>query len=245
MDAAFTRPGHQKAYELSFGGLQRRVGHVVDESDRQYAIGDVAVAVDLIGPPWLRRRQRGADDGPMSVEQERHGRCSFRRFKPRTSRAGGSKSLIDIFDDVADMFDADRKPDGFGQNAGHALLLGGHLAVSGGGRVTRKRLRVADVDEPRDQLQRIVEGLAGLKTALDAEGEQRRGVAVEIFLDQRVVRALGKAGIVDPFDARVTAQEVGDLAGVLDMALDAERQVSIPCSNKNALNGESTAPMVR
>src|SRR6516164_8701778 len=100
------------------------------------------------------------------------------------SRADGTESLIDVFDHVADMFDADRKPDGLGQNAGHALLLGGHLAMGSRGGVTRKRLSVADIDEPRDQLQRIIEGLAGLKAALDAERKQRRGIAVKVFLDQ-------------------------------------------------------------
>src|ERR1700745_2594447 len=109
----------------------------------------------------------------MSVEQERHGECLLRRFQPRMSRARGTESLIDILDDVGDMFDADRKPDGFWLNAGHALLLNRHLAVSSGGGVTCKRLRVTDIDEPCDQLQRIVEGLAGLKSALDAEREQR------------------------------------------------------------------------
>ena len=49
MDAVFARSRREKAHELSFGGLQRGVGHVVDKSDRQDAIGDVAVTVDFIG----------------------------------------------------------------------------------------------------------------------------------------------------------------------------------------------------
>ena len=135
-------------------------------------------------------------------------------------RAGLRQRLVDILDDVGDMFDADRKPDGFRQHAGHALLFGRHLAVGGRSRVAGERFRIADIDEPRDQLQRVVEGLAGLEAALDAEGEQRRRVAVEIFLDQRVIGAVGEAGIVDPGDARIVAQEFGDLARVLDMPFD-------------------------
>ena len=222
-DSGFPRGRLHQAHELPLGCRQRAVGHVVDKSDCQHAVADVAVTADFIGLPRVHWRQRGADDGPMSVELERHGKRSFRCFEPRMSRAGGTESLIDVFDDVADMFDADRKADGFGQDAGHALLLGRHLAMSGRGGVARKRLRVAYIDEPRDQLQRIIEGLAGLKAAIDAEREQRRCIAVKLFLDQRVVWALRKAGIVDPFDARIIAQEIGDLAGVLDMTFDAKR----------------------
>ena len=43
------------------------------------------------------------------------------------------------------------------------------------------------------------------------------------FWTSGVIGAVGEARIVDPVDARIGAQEVGDLAGVLDMALDAQR----------------------
>src|ERR1700730_7859565 len=116
-----------------------------------------------------------------------------------------------------------READGFRQHAGDALLLRCHLAMRGARRMAGERLCIADIDEPRDQLQRVVEGLAGLHAALDAEGEPRRGVAVEIFLDQRIVGAVGETGVIDPVDTRIAAQEFGDLACVLDMPLDAQR----------------------
>ena len=79
------------------------------------------------------------------------------------------------------------------------------------------------IDEPLDQLERVVEPLAGLEAALDAEGQQRAGAAAEIFLRQRVVGIVGKARIIDPVDARIVAQEFGDPPRILDMALDAQR----------------------
>jgi hypothetical protein len=87
--------------------------------------------------------------------------------------AGLCEGLIDILDDVGGVLDADRKPDGFRQNAGHPLLLGGHLAVRGRGGMAGQRFGIADIDQPRDPIQLILEGLAGLEAALDAEGEQR------------------------------------------------------------------------
>src|SRR5580693_7399605 len=53
----------------------------------------------------------------------------FGGLEPPLACAGRSQRLVEIFDDVGDVLDADRKPDGFRQHAGHALLLRRHLAV--------------------------------------------------------------------------------------------------------------------
>src|ERR1700722_7942208 len=84
----------------------------------------------------------------------------FGGLDPPRACAGRSQRLVDIFDDVGDVLDADRKPDGFRQHAGHALLLGRHLAVRGRCRVAGERFGVADIDEAGDQLQRVVEGFS-------------------------------------------------------------------------------------
>ncbi|MGY4328888.1 hypothetical protein ACVWWG_003305 [Bradyrhizobium sp. LB7.2] len=86
-----------------------------------------------------------------------------------------------------------------------------------------QRLGIADIDQARDQLQRIVEGLSCFHAALDAKGEQRGRVAVEIFLHQRIIGTVRETGVVDPGDARVLTQEFGDLAGILAVALHAQR----------------------
>ncbi len=71
------------------------------------------------------------------------------------------------------VFDTDRKPDCFRQNAGDALLFSGHLAVGGRCRMAGEGFCVADIDESRDQLQRVIEGLAGFEAAFDSECKQR------------------------------------------------------------------------
>ena len=115
------------------------------------------------------------------------------------------------------------KPDHLRLDAGLALLLGRHLPVRGRGRMAGQRLGVAHIDQPLDQLERVVETLAGLEPALDAESQQRAGAAAEIFLRQRVIGVVGKARVIDPGDAGIGAQKFGDAARVLDMALDAQR----------------------
>ena len=67
-----------------------------------------------------------------------------------------------------------------------------------------QRFGVAHIDEPLDQLERVVELLAGLEAALDPEGQQRAGAPAEIFLRERVIGAVREARIVDPLDAAIT-----------------------------------------
>ena len=136
---------------------------------------------------------------------------------------GGGQRLGDIGDDVVLVLDADGKPDGFRRDAGLALFGFRHLAMGGGGGMAGQRLGVADIDQPLDQLQRVIEMLARFEAAFDAKGQQRRHPAAQIFLRQRVIGAFGKAGILHPGDAGIAAQEFGHGAGILDMALDPQR----------------------
>src|SRR5690348_3290523 len=76
----------------------------------------------------------------------------FRGLEPRRSRAGPGQRLVDVLDDVVDMLDADREAYGFGQHTGQPLLLGRHLAMRGRCRMAGQRLRIADINEARDQL---------------------------------------------------------------------------------------------
>ena len=110
-----------------------------------------------------------------------------------------------------------------GRTPAFSCSLRRHLPMRRRGRMAGERLGVADIDQPLEQLQRVVERLAGFEPAGDAEGQQRAGAAAEIFLRQRVIGIVGEAGVVDPVDARIVAQEFGDAARVLDVTLDAQR----------------------
>jgi len=50
-------------------------------------------------------------------------------LKPPTGGARLRQRLIDVFDDVVDVLDADRKTDGLGQDTRDALLLSAALAL--------------------------------------------------------------------------------------------------------------------
>ena len=114
------------------------------------------------------------------------------------------------------------EPDHFGPYAGLLLLFWRHLPVRGRCGMAGERFRVADIDQPREQLERIVEPLAGLEPSRHAEGQQRTRPAAQILLRQRVIGAVREAGVVDPSDA-VVAQKPCDLLGILDVALDPQR----------------------
>ena len=116
-----------------------------------------------------------------------------------------------------------REPDQVRRHAGLGLLLRRHLPVRRRCRMAGERLGVAEIDQPLEQLQRVVKVLARVQPADDAERHQRARAAAEIFLRQRVIGIVGEAGVVDPGDARIVAQEFGDAARVLDVALDAQR----------------------
>ena len=92
------------------------------------------------------------------------------------------------------------------------LLLGGHLPMGGRGRMAGQRLRIAEIDQTLDQLERIVEFCRGSIAAAHAEGHQRAGAAAKIFLRERVIGVVRKAGVVDPLDRWIAAQELGDSA---------------------------------
>ncbi len=94
-----------------------------------------------------------------------------------------------------------------GIDAGVALLFGGHLAMSGRSRMAGQRLGIAQIDQPLDQLQSVVEFDCGIVAALDADGHQRACAAAKIFLRQRMVGAVGKAGVIDPLDPGVVRAE--------------------------------------
>src|ERR1700716_2919093 len=165
--------------------------------------------------------------GPLSTTTgmplPREGSEPIRRSHTAMGRLPGVERLVEIGDDVVDMLDADAQPDHLRPPAGLALLLGRHLPMRGGSRMTGERFRVAHVDQALEQPEGVVEPLAGRKATRDPEGQQRAGPAAEIFLRQRVVGTVGKSGIPDPVDPGVVAQEFGDAPRILDVALHPQR----------------------
>ncbi len=64
----------------------------------------------------------------------------------------------------------------------------------------------------------------GLLAALNLKGEDRSAAVGEVLLIELVIGVLRQARVVRLGDVAVTSQELNDLLGVLDMAIDAQRQ---------------------
>ena len=87
-----------------------------------------------------------------------------------------------------------------------------------------ERLRIADVHQTLEELQRVVELHARIEAALDAEGENAGGATLHIFLRECVMRMILQSGIAHPLDGLVRLQVLGDALSVLAMTLHAQRQ---------------------
>src|SRR5215468_12035746 len=104
-----------------------------------------------------------------------------------------------------------------------ALFLGRHLPMRRGSGVASEGFCVTHVDKTFDELESVVELRSGFKAAHDPEGKERARASAEVFLCQAVIRIVGEARIVDPFDTWIVAQKFGDAPRVLDMTLDTQR----------------------
>jgi len=61
--------------------------------------------------------------------------------------------LVEIGEDVADVFDADAEANEFGSDAGGGLLRGLELLVGGGGGMNHQRFSIADVGDEGEELE--------------------------------------------------------------------------------------------
>src|ERR1700727_381913 len=144
---------------------------------------------------------------------------SLSRLPPASCRGCSGQRLIEIFEYVLNVLDADAEPDCFRADTSSTLLLGSHLPVRGRSGMAAQRAGVADIDQSFDKLERIIEHLGGLETACDAEGEQRGTPPFEILARERVIGAVAEAGVVDPRDAGVSVQKLRNLTCIFNVAL--------------------------
>ena len=158
---------------------------------------------------------------------------------------GGCQGLVQIREDIVDVLDADAEADAARADAGRQLLGGRHLPMRGRGRMAGQGFRIAQIDQPFEELQRVVEPQPAVQSAANIERQQRASAATEIFLHQRVIRTVGEAGIVHRRDARSSRRNSATLRAFSTWRSTRSATVSIPCSSRKAFIGASTAPMVR
>src|SRR5579871_2112955 len=143
----------------------------------------MAPSAMLLTKPMCRKGSRGSSSAPGCTRgQLRPARRSgpgYLAFKKTGMTNSSSRlrcraeSLIEIGQDIVDMFDPDAQANHLWQNAGLALFLGRHLTVSGRSRVAGQRLGIAQVHQTGDELERIVEADSGFVAAVDTHHHQR------------------------------------------------------------------------
>jgi hypothetical protein len=73
--------------------------------------------------------------------------------------------LIQILQDIVDVFYAYAQANRFRSNSREPLLFGRHLAMRGGRRVARKRFCVSQIDQSLEQPKSIVKASSTVDTA--------------------------------------------------------------------------------
>src|SRR5690606_154999 len=132
--------------------------------------------------------------------------------------------LLQIGNDVIDIFDADGKTHHFRPGASGDALLVRQLTVRGGGRMDDQRARIADIGEVREQFEGLDKLDAGLVATLQAESEDRACTLGRIFLLQGMVLVVREARIGYPGNLRVLFQPCRDGRCIVAVTLHPERQ---------------------
>lgn len=103
------------------------------------------------------------------------------------------------------------------------------------GWVASQRLGIAEIHKRGDQFERNVELDPGSEARLDTKGDQGATLAFHILLCQRLIRAAGETGIVDPLNPGVLAQEFSNVLAIFNMAFN------LKCNRLHPLQKEKCA----
>ncbi len=164
---------------------------------------------------WRARSIRGGTrpGPPRGADSRRWPAAGKERSPSPPQRPRGSSEalqrLVQIGDDIVDMFDADRdahhvRPRPRGDQLGLA-----QLAVRGRGGMDDQRARIADIGEMAEQLDLRDQLHPGVVATLQPEGEHRPALAAEISVGERLVGIGLEPGIGHPCHLLVVLQPFG------------------------------------
>src|SRR5690606_35135729 len=136
----------------------------------------------------------------------------------------GLQRLREVLDEVVDVLDTGRDADQPRRDPRCPQALLAELRVRGAGRVGDAGLRVAEVHQPRGELQRVEERLAGLDAAVELDVEHGAGAAREVALGDGVAGVVGQLGVDDVHDALLLREPLHEAARVRYVTLGAQAQ---------------------
>ena len=147
-------------------------------------------------------------------------------------RSSSIQSLVDISNDVVDVFNTNRHADHRCRHASSRELIGLQLLVGGGCRVNDQGLGVSDIGQMGQQLD-IVDNADALFKSTDNLKSQNstEGSLPEVLLGRFVVRVVLQTRVNDVGDALILLQPLCKLQGVAAVALHAqgERFEALQC----------------
>ena len=132
--------------------------------------------------------------------------------------------MIQIPQDIFDVFETDAQAHKVGCDAGAGLLFRRELAVRRAGGMNRQALGIAHVRQVAEELKVVDKVAPRFQPALDAKAQNRAGAFGQILFRGGIVRMTLEAGIGDPTDPGMLFQELGHGLRVLDVALHAQAE---------------------
>src|SRR5580704_3210585 len=148
---------------------------------------------------------------------------------------GHRERLLEVRENVVNMFDPDAQPNHLRLHADLCLLFRRELPMRRRGWMACQRFGIAHVHHPFEQSKRIEALAARFKSAFDAERQQRHSVVAQIFFRHRIQRAIRKSRVAHPLDHPVIAQKFRDATRILHMPLDAQGHCLEPLQQQESV----------
>lgn len=134
------------------------------------------------------------------------------------------KSLVEIGDDVFDVFRADGQADGVRLDAGIEQFFFRHLGMSRACRVDYEGFYIGNVSQQGEQLEPVDEFLCFFCAAFDFKGEDGACAVGVVFLVEFVVESFRQGRMVYAFHLRMVLEVFYDFERVFHMAFYAQRE---------------------
>ena len=157
-------------------------------------------------------------------EKENPPQNFLRRKNALQKSINSIQCLLDVSEDVLNVFDAYRETDQIRRNTSGLQFFLVHLTVGAAGGMENAGLGICHMGGDGGQLQILHEGFSSSTSALDTEGHDAAAALGQVLLGQIVVFVAGQAAVVDPGHLGMLVQEFGHSLTIFRMADHPEMQ---------------------